>query len=124
MMDRIHIERIAVYAFHGVLPEEEKLGQRFFVSLDCMLDLRKAGQNDDYRQTVCYQKLAETVQQIATRQRFKTIEALAETIAGTILDSFSSLKGITVRVEKPSAPVPMPLDNIFVEIHRRPGQQI
>lgn len=118
MTDRIHIGRIAVYAFHGLLPEEEKLGQRFFVSLDCMLDLSEAGRTDDYSKTVCYQKLAETVVHIATEKRFKMVEALAETIAGTILETFPLIQEITVRVEKPSAPVPVLLDSLFIEIHR------
>ena len=39
MTDRIILTRIAVYAYHGILAEEEKLGQRFYVSLEARLDL-------------------------------------------------------------------------------------
>ena len=48
MSDRILIHRIAIFAYHGVHAEEERLGQRFYVSLDCSLDLSEAGRDDDW----------------------------------------------------------------------------
>lgn len=119
MGDRILIHRIAIYAYHGVHAEEEKLGQRFYVSLDCCLDLREAGRNDDWSSTICYGRLTEIVNTIATGRRFKIIEALAEEIAAAALDAFDRIEAITVRVEKPSAPVPAIIDGVTVEITRR-----
>ncbi len=46
------------------------------------------------------------------------IEALAETIAGEMLSSFSRLEGVTVRIDKPGAPIPAILEGISVEITR------
>ena len=80
MSDRIFVDRIAIYAYHGVHAEEERLGQRFYVSLDCCVDLRVAGENDSWENTICYVQLTELVSRIATGQRFKIIEALAESI--------------------------------------------
>ena len=37
MSDRILVTRIAVFAYHGLLEEEARLGQRFYISLDCRL---------------------------------------------------------------------------------------
>lgn len=119
MSDRILIHRIAVYAYHGVHAEEEKLGQRFFVSLDCHLDLSEAGRNDQWESTVCYGRLTEIVTRIATGRRFRIIEALAETVAAEALAAFPRLEAVTVRVEKPSAPVPAIIDGVTVEITRR-----
>jgi dihydroneopterin aldolase len=117
--DRILVHRIAIYAYHGVRPEEERLGQRFYVSLDCRLDLAPAGRADDWNSTVCYGQLTEIVSRIATGRRFHIIEALAESIASTALDTFPRLQSITVAVEKPSAPVPAIIDGVTVEITRR-----
>ncbi len=119
MTDRILIQRIAVYAYHGVHPEEEKLGQRFFVSLDCAIDLSEAGRNDDWTKTACYQKLTEIVAKAATERRFHIIEALAETVAAEILATFPRIEQVTVRVDKPAAPVPAIIDAVAVEITRR-----
>jgi 7,8-dihydroneopterin aldolase/epimerase/oxygenase len=119
MGDRILIHRIAIYAYHGVHAEEERLGQRFYVSLDCCLDLAAAGRDDDWSSTVCYGRLTEIVNTIATGRRFRIIEALAEAIAAEALAAFPRLEAITVRIEKPSAPVPAIIDGVTVEITRR-----
>ena len=119
MSDRILVERIAVFARHGVLPEETRLGQRFYLSLDCALDLRPAGRSDDVASTVSYADLTAIAVSVATDRRFDLIEALAETIAAEILARFPTIEAVTVRVDKPSAPVPAVLDGVAVVITRR-----
>ncbi|KQT70449.1 dienelactone hydrolase [Methylobacterium sp. Leaf465] len=119
MSDRILVDRIAVFAFHGLLPEEARLGQRFYVSLDVRLDLGAAGRSDDVARTVSYADLTEIVTRIATQRRFDLIEALAEAIAGEILDRHPPITEIRVRVDKPSAPVPAVIDGVAIEIVRR-----
>jgi dihydroneopterin aldolase len=121
MNDRIIVSRIAIFAYHGLHPEEEKLGQRFYISLDCQVDLSLAGRNDDWESTVCYGRLTEIVSTIATGRRFRTIEALAETVAASVLAAFGKIKAVTVRVDKPSAPVPAIIDGVAVEITRGHG---
>ena len=120
-MDRIGVTRIAVFGRHGVLPEEAVLGQRFYISLEARLDLAPAGRSDDVAHTVSYADLTQIAVEIATERRFNLIEALAETIAATILDRFAPVEAITVRVDKPSAPVPAILDGVSIEITRHRG---
>ncbi len=119
MSDRIVLSRLAVYAYHGVHAEEQRLGQRFYISVTCGLDLAGAGRADDWNRTVCYGRLAELVHAIATGRRFKIIEALAETIAAEVLAGFSRVEWVRVRVEKPEAPVAVLLEHFAVEIERR-----
>ncbi|WP_375408029.1 dihydroneopterin aldolase [uncultured Methylobacterium sp.] len=121
MTDRILVERIAVFAYHGLLAEEARIGQRFYISLDCALDLSAAGRSDDVAQTVSYADLTAIVVRIATERRFALIEALAEAIAAEILDGFSLVDAVEVRVDKPSAPVPAVIDQVSIAItrHRR-----
>lgn len=118
MSDRILVDRIAVFAHHGVLPEEARLGQRFYISLDCRLDLTAAGTSDDVADTVSYADLAEIARAIATDRRFALIEALAESIAATILARFPGIERIDVRVDKPAAPVPALIDGVSVIVSR------
>ena len=120
-MDHIRVEGIAVFARHGVLPEEEVLGQRFYLGLDAELDLAPAGRADDVALTVSYADLTALAVTIATERRFRLIEALAETIAGEILSRFPVIAAITVRVDKPSAPVPAILSQVGVTLTRRRG---
>ena len=53
-MDIITIEKLKVYAYHGVFEEEKKEGQVFYVSARLHLDVRKASRNDDLSKTVNY----------------------------------------------------------------------
>jgi dihydroneopterin aldolase len=119
MTDRIILKRIAVYANHGLLPEEERMGQRFYISLDCSLDLKPAGQSDSVGKTVSYDQLAEVVTTISATRRFKLIEAFAEAIAAEILAKFARIDSLTVRIDKPSAPIPAILDEIAIVIERQ-----
>ena len=123
MKDRIVVSRLAVYAYHGVFEEEARLGQRFFVSLNCSLDLAAAGRADDHTLGLDYGSLAALAHAVATERRFRTIEGLAEAIAAEALAAFPALDAIRVRVEKPEAPVPFVLDGVAVEITRRRGGQ-
>ena len=119
--DLIRVTRIAVFGRHGLLPEEAVLGQRFYISLEAQLDLAEAGRTDDVDGTVSYADLTQIAVEIATERRFNLIEALAETIAATILDRFARVAAIAVRVDKPSAPVPAILEGVSIEILRRRG---
>jgi dihydroneopterin aldolase len=116
--DRILDQRIAVFAYHGLLEEEARIGQRFYISLDCRLDLTRAGRSDDVAHTVSYADLTEIVTRIATQQRFALIEALAEAIATEILARHDAVEVLSVRVDKPSAPVPAVIDGVAIEITR------
>ncbi|MBR0328475.1 MAG: dihydroneopterin aldolase, partial [Selenomonadaceae bacterium] len=51
-MDRITLTGMEFFGYHGVLPEENKLGQRFVVDLVLELDLHQAGLNDDLNATI------------------------------------------------------------------------
>lgn len=118
MSDRILVQRIAVFAYHGLLAEEARIGQRFYISLDCRLDLRAAGISDDVAFTVSYADLTAIATRIATERRFSLIEALAEAIAAEILERFPGIETVGVRVDKPSAPVPAVIEGVAIEITR------
>ena len=116
--DRISIQRIGIFAYHGIYEEEGRLGQRFYVSIDAWLDLAPAGLADDLGKSVSYAEIAQQVQEIAVGNRYNIIEALAEAIAGELMRNFPRIDEIAVTVEKPNAAVAAILDSIFVTIHR------
>lgn len=117
--DRISIQRIGIFAYHGLYEEEGRLGQRFYVSVDAYMDLAPAGRADDLEKSVSYADIAQQVQEIAVGNRYQIIEALAEAIAGELMRNFPRIDEISVTVEKPNAAVAAILDSIFVTINRR-----
>lgn len=116
-MDRIILRGLEFYGYHGVLPAEKELGQRFQLDLELGLDLRPAGEKDDLGKTVNYAAVFELVQEVTTREKYDLIEALAEKIAGEILSRFP-VQTVKVLVRKPQAPIPGKFKFVGVEIFR------
>ena len=121
MTDRIFFRGIVLFGRHGVYKEEERLGQRFEIDLDCRLDLSKAGKTDSVHETVDYGAIYETVRHLVEDERFLLIEALAEMIADHLLADFDKLQSVRVEIRKPSAPIPGVFDTVGIEIHRARG---
>ncbi|WP_059040588.1 dihydroneopterin aldolase [Paenibacillus rubinfantis] len=118
-MDKIRIERLECYGYHGVFPEENRLGQRFYIDVEMGLDLRPAGTEDDLTRSVNYADVCLLIQEIVELNRFQLIETVAETIASRVLDTYTIVEETTVRVTKPHPPVPVRFGGVSVEIHRR-----
>ncbi|MEC9377666.1 MAG: dihydroneopterin aldolase [Candidatus Latescibacterota bacterium] len=119
MTDRLRLMNLVFHAYHGLLPEEERLGQRFEVDVELLLDLAAAGRADEPQLTVDYTDALALVEQIVTQRRFGLVEALAEALAEVIRQRFSTLEGVIIRVRKPNPPVATTFDGLEVEIERR-----
>lgn len=118
-MDKIIMKNLAFFGYHGVLKEENVLGQKFFVDIELYTDLKKAGISDAVEDTINYAEVYDQVKNIVENERFNLLEALAENIGMTILDSFSMVKEICVSIRKPEAPVNGIYDYFGVEIRRK-----
>ncbi len=118
MTDRIELAGMAFYGFHGVGPEERRLGQRFVVDLAVELDLSAAGRSDDIDDTVSYSSMYGVVRQIVEGPGRKLLESVAESIADAILNGFA-VESVTVTLKKPEAPIKGSiLSHAAVQIHR------
>ena len=102
--DRIRLEGMVFYGFHGVEPAEREVGQRFVVDLEVDLDLRAAGASDDISDTVNYSRLYRAVQEVAEGPSRNLLENLADRIAQRVLSGFG-VESVRVRVKKPEAPI-------------------
>ncbi|MGJ6817035.1 dihydroneopterin aldolase [Listeria monocytogenes] len=118
-MDKIYLNELVFYGYHGVLKEETKLGQTFRVSLILGLSTKKAGISDSVEDTVSYADVYETVKEIVEGKPFKLIEALAEKIASEVLTGYPLLEEVTVKLIKPNLPIPGHYDSVAVEIERK-----
>jgi 7,8-dihydroneopterin aldolase/epimerase/oxygenase len=117
-MDRIVLTGMRFYGYHGVMPEETALGQPFVVDVEMYADLRPAGLSDDIAATIHYGYVYEAVKRVVEGRPLKLIEAVAEQVAGRILDGFA-VQEVVVRIHKPKAPIAGVFDSVAVEIRRR-----
>lgn len=117
-MDKILLNNMQFYGFHGLFPEENRLGQRFNVDVALFVDLKKAGKSDNMNDSVHYGEVYEQVKRIVEGSALNLIEAVAERIAEQLLSSFDLLTACTVKVVKPNPPIVGHYESVAVEIYR------
>ncbi|MDO4317937.1 MAG: 2-amino-4-hydroxy-6-hydroxymethyldihydropteridine diphosphokinase [Lachnospiraceae bacterium] len=117
-MDRIKIKGLTVFAKHGVYPEENALGQKFVVSAVLHTDARRAGLADELSLSVDYGAVCHFIRDYVTAHTWKLIESVAEQLAQGLLLAFPALEQVDLEIEKPWAPVGLPLETVSVEISR------
>ncbi|WP_304263688.1 2-amino-4-hydroxy-6-hydroxymethyldihydropteridine diphosphokinase [Kallipyga massiliensis] len=117
-MDRIHIEKLTVFAHHGYYEEEARLGQKFQVTLDLYQDLQPAGSDDDIGSTTNYGEVCQAVDRFMRENRFDLIETCAEGLAQDLLEAFPGIRALDLTIHKPWAPVGLPVEDLSVTIHR------
>ena len=116
--DEIQIKDLEVFANHGVFPEETRLGQKFLLSLTMYTDTRKAGTGDCLEDSIDYGAVSHFMTDYMKQHTWKLIEAAAEHLAEELLLRYPLLKGVTLELKKPWAPVGLPLDTVAVKITR------
>ena len=105
LSDEIFLERIQLYGFHGVHPEERALGQRFTVDVRVACDLTEAARRDELEATISYSAIYRIVKAIVEGPRRLLLESLAGAIVDAILAEFPAATAAEVTVRKPGAPV-------------------
>ena len=116
--DEIHIQNLEVFANHGVFQEETNLGQKFLFSLTMYTDTRKAGKSDFLEESIHYGEVSQFITDYTRKHTRKLIEAAAEDLATALLLHYPLLKGVTLELKKPWAPVGLPLETVSVKISR------
>ncbi len=117
-VDKIYLNQLEFYGYHGVLPEENRLGQRFIVDLIIESDLKEAGVKDDLAKTINYADVYEDCRRIVEKEKYELIEAIAEKLASVLLSKYELIKRVTVKVVKPDPPIPGHYHSVAVEIIR------
>ncbi len=118
VMDKINIKKLEVFGNHGVLTEETVLGQKFLVNAVLYTDTRQAGITDDLEQSINYALVCQFITKFMQEHTFKLIEAVAEKLAEAMLCEFNRLESVELEIEKPWAPIRLPLQNVSVQIER------
>lgn len=117
--DRIILDGLSFYGYHGALPAEQTLGQPFVVDCALTLDLAPAGTADDLGLTVDYGAIFRDIRALVEGPPVRLLETLATRIAGDLLAHYPVLE-VWVRVSKPRAPLPGAIfSRVAVEVTRR-----
>ena len=116
--DKIQLEGMRVYGFHGVESAEQLLGQVFVVDLEILCDLSASAISDDISDTINYSEVYASVREIVQGTPQNLIERVAHNIAERVLGDFCAVS-VRVIVKKPNVSMQNGiLDHPGVEIFR------
>ena len=114
-MNKILIEGIKIYAYHGCLEEEAKIGGHYVVDVSIEIDFSVAAKTDDLIKTIDYV----VVYNIVKKQmsiRSKLIEHVGKRIMDDIKNEFPSILKVEVKVIKLKPPMNGDVDRVSIII--------
>jgi dihydroneopterin aldolase len=111
----IEVRGLRVFALHGVLPEERRLGQEFVVDVELLCPPSNAADTDDVADAVNYSDVCDRVVELVGGGPYNLIETLADVVARDLVSRYG-LQRATVRVAKPRAPIPHALSEVAVTV--------
>ena len=118
---KIRLHNMVFFGYHGVHPEERKLGQRFVVNVTCETDHSRDGEIRHLEDTIDYTRVFEVIQHIMEKKQYHVMEECANTIITALLDTFPMMTHVVVGIKKPYVPMSAVLDSVEVELERSRG---
>lgn len=119
--DRLLLQGMEFYGYHGDIEAERALGGRYSVDVELVADLRAAGRSDSLEDTIDYVRCFQVVRDLVENRQYRLLEAMAAAIAGALLAEHSTAQAVKVRVAK-QPPVRGTFQRFAVELERRRGE--
>jgi dihydroneopterin aldolase len=117
----IEIAGLSLYTHHGVTAAEQEIGQRLLIDLRLDLGEPDATVTDLVEDTVDYAQVCQLVALVAQQRSYKTLERLCAAIADRLLADFA-IESVWVKATKPEPPIPLPVEEVSVELSREPAE--
>jgi dihydroneopterin aldolase len=117
-MDRIDVENIRLYAYHGCLEEEARIGTDYRVDVSVWGDLSKAAESDELIDTIDYVHINKVVTE-EMRTRAKLLEQVAKRILDRLLAELPQIGKVKVKVSKLMPPINGNVESVGVTLRRK-----
>jgi len=118
MKHTIEVRGIRLYAFHGCLEEEARIGQHYLVDVVMDTDFQQAAELDTLEDTIDYVQ----VNRIVTEEmaiRSKLIEQVGYRIVNRLNSELKRLQGVEVKIIKLCPPINGDVDHVAITINTR-----
>ena len=112
----IQMEGMKFYAFHGVMPQENRVGSYFYLDLKLKTDFTHAAQTDELEGTVSYADIYALVKEEMGISSM-LLEHICQRIAQRIFTTFPTIEAVDIRLNKENPPMGACANKIGVEAH-------
>jgi dihydroneopterin aldolase len=113
----VAVAGLSLYTRHGVSDAERELGQRLVFDIEFELTDCDALVTDRVEDTVDYGEVCEQVALAAQERSYKTLERLCAAVADRLMERYDA-QSLSVKATKPEPPIPLPVDEVSVEVLR------
>lgn len=113
IMGVITVSGIKLYAYHGCMKEEAKIGSHYEVDILVEADLSEAAASDDLAKTVDYVVVNKAVEE-EMAIRSKLLEHVAQRIIDKLADNYPEIVLMEVSVAKLNPPINGNVDRVVV----------
>ena len=114
-MGKVILKNIRIYAFHGCMEEEEKIGSDYILNLEVDAPMGVASRTDELEDAVDYVSLNAIVkEEMAVRS--KLLEHVAQRIVDKIMGQFDEVESVEVSVAKQNPPIGGDMDEVCIRL--------
>lgn len=114
----IEVNGIKLYAHHGCLQEETKIGGHYIVDVSVTTDFVKATLTDELNDTICYVDI-NTIVKEEMKIPSKLIEHVGQRIINRIKKEVQGLQSVRLKVTKLTPPINGDVDNVAIIIEEQ-----
>ena len=115
MTTYISLENLRFYAYHGVMPQEQVVGNEYIVNVRLKVDVSKAMVSDDVADTVNYAEVYERIkEEMAIPSQL--IEHVANHIIQRLFKDFPTIEQIALKLSKRNPPMGADIDATTIEV--------
>jgi dihydroneopterin aldolase len=116
-MSKIFLEDVKIYAYHGVLPEENIIGTYYILNVEIHTDLWDAAVSDNLNDTISYADINEIIHN-EMKIKSKLLEHVAGRIIMKISEKFNQISYIKLRITKTSPPMKGEMKGASIELEK------
>lgn len=117
-MGKIQVNNIKIYAFHGCLEEEAKIGSWYRVDVEVKADLKKSSKTDNLADTVDYVHLNHIVkEEMVTRS--KLLEEVAQRILNRFFKELQMITKAKVAISKINPPIGGNVEEVVIILSQK-----
>jgi dihydroneopterin aldolase len=113
----IEISGLSLFTHHGVTEAEREVGQRLVLDLRLEVGECDATVTDRVEDTIDYGEVCQLVALVAQQRSYKTLERLCAAIADRLIERYDA-ESVWVKASKPEPPIPLPVEEVSVEVFR------
>lgn len=111
----IEIDRLRIYAYHGVMPQERQVGNEFEVTVRLSYPADRAVESDRLEGTLNYAEAIRVIEQVMAEPS-ELLEHVAGRIQKALTERFPAIAGGSIKVAKMNPPVGARIASVAVTL--------